>query len=120
MANDETLKERAAKFLLERVLFDPKAPGFWVDFHDEVTTLLADFACIVALPIVKERIEAIAALKSAKQTIRTWHDMRTLHGIPIAKETIEQNWRIYEKNAPEMKAINAALAKANNQRELHT
>lgn len=99
---EQTLKERAAEFLLEQILSNPSAPGFWTDFHDEVTTLLADFACLVALPIVRERAEFLAALKSAKSTIRNWHDM--LHTYPGA-------WAIYERNAPEMKAINAAIAK---------
>lgn len=63
-ATEETLKERAAKFLLDQILSNPKAPGFWTDFHDEVTTLLADFACTVALPIVRERVELMAALKA--------------------------------------------------------
>ena len=101
--SDESLKERAAKFLLDRIVSVP-TPGCFTDFSDEITTLMADFACIVALPIVRERVELMKALKSAKGTIRNWHDMR--HVQPSA-------WAIYERNAPEMKVINAALALEN-------
>lgn len=100
--NGETLKERADKFLLDRIVSDPSTPGCFTDFHDEITQIMADFACIIALPIVKERAEFLTALKSAKSTIRNWHDMR--HTYPGA-------WAIYERNAPEMKAINEAIEK---------
>lgn len=69
-ATEETLKESAAKFLLEQIISKPSAPGFWTDFHDEITTLLADFACIVALPIVRERIELMTALKAVDEQLK--------------------------------------------------
>ncbi|HVT36320.1 MAG TPA: hypothetical protein VHE37_12075 [Nevskiaceae bacterium] len=42
--------------------------------------------------------ELLAALKDARETIRTWHG-------PVA-------WEIYDKESPEMKRLNSAIAKA--------
>lgn len=47
--------------------------------------------------------ELLDALKQAVETIRTWH---SLH---IADDPA---WDIYRQHAPEMKRINAAIAKA--------
>jgi hypothetical protein len=86
---EETLKERAATFLLEQILSKPGAPGFWTDFHDEVTTLLADFACIVALPIIRERIEFMNALKAAEEAIVALTDQQLIDNQPLMGAVIQ-------------------------------
>ncbi len=53
--------------------------------------------------------ELLAALKEAKETIRTWHDMQVRSWQPAQDDSL---WELYDANSPEMKLINAALAKA--------
>lgn len=53
---------------------------------------IADARLIAAAP------EMLEALKTAKDTIRAWHG--------------PNDWEIYDRSSPEMKAINAAIAKA--------
>lgn len=45
-----------------------------------------------------DQTELLAALKTAKETIRVWHG--------------PNEWEIYDRASPEMKAINSAIAKA--------
>lgn len=52
--------------------------------------------------------ELLEALRGTITTIRAWHDM-TVNLTDADKETA---WRIYSQNAPEMRRINAAIAKA--------
>ena len=47
--------------------------------------------------------ELLEALKRAKITIREWHNIN-MHDNDMA-------WKIYDRSSPEMKIINAALAK---------
>jgi protein-tyrosine-phosphatase len=53
----------------------------------------------------------VEALKSAKETIRIWHDLRA-EQVSTPKAAIQRAWEIYEKNSPEMQIINAALKAA--------
>lgn len=46
----------------------------------------------------RDQEEMLAALKDAKNVIKTWHG--------------EDVWEIYDQHAPEMKSINAAISKA--------
>lgn len=54
---------------------------------------------------LRKRIaELEAALRDAKDIIRVWHNMDGSSDV----------WDIYDQNAPEMKPINAALAKVDS------
>lgn len=59
-----------------------------------------DIALIVSAP------ELLEALEKAKETIKAWHGMG-----PDA----DSFWNAYDKNSPEMKIINGAIAKARGQ-----
>lgn len=60
----------------------------------------------VRIHVVKtERDELLAALKSAVETIRVWHNMGHYAG------EADRVWALYQES-PEMKAINAAIARA--------
>ena len=52
-----------------------------------------------------ERDELLAALRRAVETIRAWHNMGHYAG------EADRVWALYQES-PEMKAINAAIAKA--------
>ena len=47
--------------------------------------------------------DLLAALKSAIETIKTWHSIHDAN---------DDAWDIYRLHAPEMKVINTAIAKA--------
>lgn len=64
--------------------------------HDEAQIIISDL-------LRKHMTPYITGLVDAKQIIRQWHGMN----IPVQEEEIA--WRIYEKNAPEMKTVNEAL-----------
>ena len=68
------------------------APDYEYDSGVDTKVSDADAALIAAAP------DLLAALMTAKEVIRVWHG-------PNA-------WEIYDRVSPEMKAINAALAKA--------
>jgi hypothetical protein len=67
----------------------------------------ADAAYITKLE--KQIADLESALTEAVELIRQWHNMDTA-GI-LTKQEHEMSWKIYQKNAPEMKRINAVLAK---------
>jgi hypothetical protein len=54
--------------------------------------------------------ELLAALKRAVDTIHAWHDMPG--GGTLSEADKVTAWRIYSTHAPEMQAINRAIAKA--------
>jgi len=105
------LEERASAFLVERIISNPASPGFWTDYHKEVCALLADFACVVALPITRDSARLLEALKLAKENIKTWYELRGASRF-LANDTIKESWEIYNSESPEMKEINAAIEAA--------
>lgn len=68
------------------------APDYEHDSGVDTRVSDADAALIAAAP------DLLAALKTAKETIRAWHG-------PNA-------WEIYDRVSPEMRAINDAIAKS--------
>lgn len=50
--------------------------------------------------------ELLEALRRAKDTIRSWHYIGT------PRDQRDALWAIYDRSAPEMQAINRAIAKA--------
>lgn len=58
-----------------------------------------------AFELKAQRDELLVALRSAVETIRTWHNMGHYAG------EADRVWALYQES-PEMKAINAALVKA--------
>ncbi len=51
----------------------------------------------------------LKALESAKETIKTWHDMHVRSWNAGDNDSL---WELYDKNSPEMKLINEAIAEA--------
>ena len=49
------------------------------------------------------------ALEQAVSVIRDWHDFNYRHIRSHQAETKEETWRIYYKNAPEMRPIRIVL-----------
>jgi hypothetical protein len=77
-------------------------PQNWIHAADATEHIEANAHLIAAAP------ELLAALKRAVDTIHAWHDMTG----NLSEDDKATAWRIYRTHAPEMKAINAAIAKA--------
>lgn len=76
----------------------------FVHFSGSLATQRANADFIVeAVNSHAERASLIAALRDAKELIRTWHNMG------MRGAMADQAWAIYQQS-PEMKSINAALA----------